>query len=460
MRMCADFSHHFIVKGQDMGGHARHLLTGLLGTQRRKNLERIEADVEGSSYQGLQQFISDSPWSHAAVMEQVAREADALLGGTEDTGLFLDETSFVKKGAASVGVQRQYCGRLGKLENCQVGVFACLGRGRHAALVDFRLYLPEAWTQDAQRCDKARVPEDQREHLTKPELALQMVAAARARGSRHAWIGADEVYGNTQELCAQLEDLGEIFLMDVACNTRVWTAHPWPAAPAAAEPPLPRGRPRSAVRSTMPEAREVKIQDLVKEQFESGSREVKLRDSTQGVLHARIWVREVWLWDRKSASQVRRRLLVVRQEGDGSFKYSLGNAAAETAWQRLAFIQAQRYWIEQSFKEAKSDLGMAHYEVRGWRGWHHHMALVCMAQLFTVRERVERREEVPLLSSRDIVELLEIWLPRRPRDATEVLRQMEARHERRRQSANSLAERRRRGRPAAGTAAARNALKA
>jgi SRSO17 transposase len=165
---CQMFEHHFIVRGRDVIRHARHYLGGLLGTQRRKNIERIEADVADSDYENLQQFISDSPWDHEAVMSQVATEAETTLGGQPDTALYVDESSFAKKGNASVGVQRQYCGRLGKVENCQVGVYAALGCGVRAALVDFRLFLPEAWANDPVRCAKAKVPEDQRVHRFEP----------------------------------------------------------------------------------------------------------------------------------------------------------------------------------------------------------------------------------------------------------------------------------------------------
>jgi SRSO17 transposase len=439
---CSVFEHHFIIRGKDVIHHARHYLSGLLGRQGRKNMEQIEADVADSNYQGMQQFISDSPWKHELLVEQLAAEADSLVGGHRDTGLFLDESSFVKKGDASVGVQRQYCGRLGKTENCQVGVFACLGRGRHAALVDFRLFMPESWAQDADRCAKAKVPAQHRVHQTKTQLALQMVMAARERGSRHQWIGADEVYGNNQSFCAQLEDLGETFLMDVAHNTVVWDANPAPGVPAAGPGTKGKGRAHSSTRSTNPDARRHKIAALVEERFATGSRKLTLRESTQGRLQARLWVHEVWLWE-EGGAQARRRLLVVRQEADGTFKYSLSNAASGTSWERLGYMQTQRFWIEQAFKEAKGELGMAHYEVRSWAGWHHHMALVCLAQLFTLRERIGAFDALPLLSTRDIVELLDYYLPRRPRDEQEVLRQLAARHQRRTQASKSHAKRRR-----------------
>ena len=422
---CEMFEHHFIVRGHDVIHHARHYLSGLLGTQRRKNIERIEADVAESDYQGMQQFLSDSTWNHTALMRQVAEEAESTLGGTPDTGLYVDESSFVKKGNASVGVQRQYCGRLGKLDNCQVGVFASLGCGVRATLVDFRLFLPDAWAKDPQRCAKAKVPEGHRVHRTKPELALEMVAAARARGSTHQWVGGDEVYGNNQAFTTALEDMGEVFLMDVASNLRVWESNPCPEVPASTADK--KGRPRIRAQASPPAVKAEKVETLTARYFAAEAREVTIRDATKGSLHALVWVRPVWVWDGESPT-ARSRLLVVRQEADGTFKYSLSNAAADTQWERLAYMQAQRFWIERCFQDAKSELGMAQYELRGWPGWHHHMALVCLALLFLLKERCKARVHTPLLSARDIVELLAIYLPRRPRNEEEILRQMHRRH--------------------------------
>jgi len=441
---CEMFEHHFIVRGHDVIHHARHYLSGLLGTQRRKNIERIEADVAESDYQGMQQFLSDSTWDHTAVMRQVGEEAESTLGRSPDTALYVDESSYVKKGNASVGVQRQYCGRLGKLENCQVGVFASLGCGVRATLVDFRLFLPEAWANDPSRCTKAKVPDAHQVHRTKTELALEMVIAARARGSTHQWVGGDEVYGNNQAFTNALEAMGEVFLMDVASNLRVWESDPCPQLP----PPSAGkkgGRPRIRAQASQPAAKAEKVETLTARCFAAEAREVTIRDATKGALHARVWVRPVWVWDGKSPA-ARARLLVVRQEADGAFKYSLCNAAADTPWERLAYMQAQRFWIERCFQDAKSELGMAQYELRGWPGWHHHMALVCLALLFLLKERCKAKVHTPLLSARDIVELLTIYLPRRPRDEAEVLRQMKRRHAARQRDLDNRHNRLRRAR--------------
>jgi SRSO17 transposase len=424
MEFCDRLGRHFVIHGNDSSGHARHYLSGLLGCARRKNIGRVAEDVAQSNYQGMQQFVSDSPWDHGELMAEVAREAVALLGGHRDTALYLDETSFVKKGDASVGVQRQYCGRLGKLENCQVGVFACLGRGERGALIDFRLFLSEAWVQDPARCDKTKVPAEHRVHRTKPELALAMVRAARERGVGHQWIGADEVYGNNRALTDALDDLGETFLMDVAQNLKVWASDPCPQPPG----PTPRGRPATRARAGEGSARAQSVAARAAAHFEKESRALTLRATTKGPLRARLWVRQVWLWDERHEACARRRLLIVRREADGSHKYSLSNAPAVTRWERLGYMQCQRFFLERAFQDAKSELGMAHYEVRGWRGWHHHMALCCLALLFTLKERIACAQAVPLLSVRDLVELLDFYLPRKSRDPDQVLFKLRTRH--------------------------------
>jgi SRSO17 transposase len=339
----------------------------------------------------------------------------------------VDESAFVKKGEHSVGVKRQYCGRLGKIENCQVGVYACLGRGERSAVVDFRLFVPEEWAGDEGRCKKAKIPEAERRHRTKPELALLMVKAARERGLSYEWVGGDEVYGNNLELTQALDDMGEVFVMDVARNSKVWDRDPRPLLPEQAVAGARLGRPLKRTRASEEEARYLSLEALVKEGFAKDSRQITIRETTKGALKYRLWVREVWQWE-PGSEQARRRLLVVRQEADGRHKYSLSNAQAQTPWQRLGYMQAQRFWIERSFQDAKSELGMADYEVRSWRGWHHHMALVCMAQLFVTQERLLYASETPLLSARDVVELLACYLPRRNRSAQEIEQRIRKRH--------------------------------
>jgi len=147
--------------------------------------------VPQSDEQSLQHFISNSPWNDGDVQDQIALEADELLGGHEDSSLMIDESGFQKKGKKSVGVARQWNGRQGKVDNCQVGVFAALVSGDKVQPVDKRLYLPKEWTNDTKRCREAGIPPDKIVFKTKPALALEMVAEARKRGMRFKWVGAD-----------------------------------------------------------------------------------------------------------------------------------------------------------------------------------------------------------------------------------------------------------------------------
>jgi SRSO17 transposase len=246
-------------------------------------------------------------------------------------------------------------------------------------------------------------------------------------------VGGDEIYGNNRPLTDALEDDGEIFLMDINSTHQLWDRDPAGTVPIGARGV---GRPRTQRVVADGQAVKKSAAQWAAAHLATEGREMLLRASTRGPLRAKIWVKEVWQWE-PADPQARRRFLVVRQEQDGTFKYSLSNAAADTSWERLAYMQTQRFWIERAFQDAKSELGMADYEVRGWKGWHHHMALVCLALVFTLKERIAQAGSVPLLSVRDIVELLEIYLPRRSREPDDVLAAMSLRHEARQKAIDS-----------------------
>jgi len=429
MEFCDRYTHHFVGQGRSSVGHARHYLTGLLGTQRRKNIETIENDVSGSDYQGMEQFISSSPWDHRAVLDDVARDANELLGDEKEAGFYIDESSFLKKGTSSVGVQRQWSGRAGKVENCQVAVFGCLGSGSDFALVDFRLYLPASWTEDSTRCDKAKVPEDQRNYKAKWEQALEMVERARGNGMSFGWIGVDSLYGHNNQFLNALEDAGERFMADVRKDYKVWTECPEVGIPA--KPTSQRGKEykRARLKNEKQKEKCLRVDKYVEANFEARHRKISYRQGSKGELCARIWVTDVWVWEARWSGGPRRRRLVVRQDEAGEFKYSLTNLPSTQSWKRLAYVQGQRFWIEHAFHEAKSQLGMAQYQVRVWNGWHHHMALVALATVFMSKEKSKNKNSHPLLSYRDITELLDYYLPRRSRDEQEVHEQIKKRHE-------------------------------
>ena len=179
--------------------------------------------VEPGCEQQFQHFISNSPWRHEPVVEQIGRDADRLLGGKPTSALIIDESSFAKQGKHSVGVARQWCGRLGKVDNCQVAVFAVLTDGQRHAPVDMRLYLPQRWIEDPKRCNRAGIPVSARQLRSKAELALEIVRAARARGMRFAGVGVDGGYGKEPAFLRALDDAGEVFVADVHSTQMICT---------------------------------------------------------------------------------------------------------------------------------------------------------------------------------------------------------------------------------------------
>ena len=404
-----------------MLNQAQRYLSGLIQATRR-NVERMAEVVPGTNAQALHHFLSQSPWDWRPVMDQVAGDVDALIGGDQDSCLLLDETCFAKKGTHSVGVARQWCGLQGKTDNCQVAVFAALVRGRWVGLLDTELYLPQEWTQDPTRCVAAGVPEQRQALKTKPQLALEMVQRARRNGVRFSWVAADGTYGQDRALLRALDDAGETFVFDVHRDQKIYLENP----------------------ETLDSAQSVRVDAWASSQPETAWQKVWVRHSTKGelrveALHQRVWVREG-----RQGKARHWHLILTRELGSpGTSKYSLSNAPADTSLMRLAYIQRQRYWVERIFQDAKNEAGMDEYQARSWMAWHHHMALVMMAMLFLLRERLEQSHDLPLLSVRDVKILLARVLPRRDADPDELIRQLQARHRQRQASIDSAYRRRR-----------------
>lgn len=401
-------------RSEQIAGHACDYLKGLLSELPRKNMERMGEVMSGVSHEDLQHFISGSPWEHGPVFAWVARRASGRLGGHRDSMLCIDETCMAKKGVKSAGVARQYNGRLGKTENSQVGVFAALGCGTRAALVGARLYLPKAWIEDPARCQQAGIPEEQILGRTKIELAQELIEEAIANGVEFAHVGIDSFYGRDQGLLRWIEDRGKGFVADVPSDLLVRDARPEGAA-----------RAGKKARGTAFTAGEWSARHC-----KAGSGTcVTLRTGENGPVSVEAWARRVWLMP-KGETQPRQWWLIVRRDADGAIKHSLCNAPADTSLERLARLQGQRYFIERTFQDAKSHAGMAQYQCRGWTAWHHHMAMVALAILFVMEEKVLLERDAPLLSARDVVEILD-WYLRQSPPVQKVLARVRARHDRR-----------------------------
>lgn len=427
------FKAHFQQSTRSVIEPVGHYLRGLMQADSgKKNMERMEERVANADEQQLQHMLTDSPWDHQAVVDQVAVEADGLLGGSSNSCLLIDESGFGKSGRYSVGVKRQWNGRLGKVDNCQVGVFAALGRDHRVTLVDERLYLPEEWTDDPKRCEQAGIPEEFRRFKKKVDLALEMIEHQRGIGVRFSWVGADGFYGNDPEFLRGIDARSETFVADVHCNQEIFLENPEPAIK---KKKGKRGRNPTKLETNVPS---IRVDRWKEEQPDEAWKPVKVRDSTRGELDVEVLHREVWLWDGKE-TEAHCWHLIVRREVNAhqEVKYTISNAAAETPVERLAEMQAQRYWVERAFQDGKSECGMADYQVRKWSGWHHHMALVFMAMLFMLEERIQAEDTHPLLSCSDIEELLRHFLPKRAVTRDDVFEQLDKRHRKRSASIRS-----------------------
>lgn len=398
----------------------------------RKNMERMEEHVVDTDHQQLQHMLTDAQWDHQAVMDHVASDCDGLLGGSAESGLLVDESSFAKKGKNSVAVARQWSGRQGKIDNCQVAVYTALARGREVGLLSGRLYLPREWIESPSRCRKAGIPKEEIRKQSKVEIALEMVQHHRQQGVRFSWVGADAGYGKDPAFLRSLEKMGETFVVDVHKDQRIFLQDPEPSIP-----PSKNSMGRKPSRRVSAHTA-VRVDQWLKQQPEDSWQTIRLRKGEKGELRAQFIEQQVWLWNKKEARARQWRLLVRREiDAPNTLHFTLTNAPQEIRIDQLARMQGQRFWVERAFQNAKSECGMADYQVRKWSAWYHHMALCLMAQQFMLQERILQKDSYPLLSHSDIEHLLRTFLPRRNSTPDEVVRQIEVRHRKRKQATES-----------------------
>jgi SRSO17 transposase len=421
------FDSDFISYRKKVTDKARLYLYGIVRDGIRKNMSQIAQRIPNASPDNLQNFISDSKWDARAVMDRVAQQVNDQIGDVNETCLIIDECGIAKKGEKSVGVARQWLGSEGKVDNGQVGVYTALCKGRNASLIDARLYLPQEWTDAPKRCLEAGVPQDNIVFKTKDRIALEMVAHAREIGMKYNWVGADGGYGKGLCFMKELDTMDETFMVDIHSDFHVYLKPVKPYLPV--KESGTRGRDYSRYQiDQLP----VRVDQWAKRQPQSVWKRITVRHSTKGALEYEFLSMYCWIWEKDTSNYYRWHLLVRRNpETKSDYKYSLSNEEKSVSLHRLAYMQGQRYWIERMFKDAKGECGMADYEARGWNAWHHHMALVLLAQSFLLDERILNASEIPLLSCADLVELLSAVLPTRDRTADDVIAAMEERHRKR-----------------------------
>jgi SRSO17 transposase len=348
--------------------HARQLVQGLLDGSDRRNVENMAEAVKGGVVRTLQKFIAQGCWQDRAVLGELRRQVVEALGDDEAV-LNVDETGFPKKGTKSVGVKRQYAGILGRVDNCQVGVFLNYASPAGHGLMDRRLFLPEEWAADRPRRKEAGVPEGVI-FRTKPELALEMVAEAATAGTPFRWVGGDSLYGDSPTFVRGLRALKKWYVLDVSSEARVWLRCP------------------KRTRSGKAEERAISAAEAAKRLPADAWKRVTVAEGSQGPRVYDYAERIAWFSEEGKPTPTFERLLFRRSVGqEPELKYQRSNAPMPIKLQRLAEVGGSRWTIEQDFQAAKGECGLDEYETRGWTGWHHHTALSMLALLFLAIQR-------------------------------------------------------------------------
>jgi SRSO17 transposase len=357
--------------GPQQRRHAAEYMTGLLSKLERKTGEAI-AYLHNQERQGLQKFVGELPWDHKPLLATLARQVGKDLGEA-DAVLVFDPSAFPKKGTKSVGVARQWCGRNGKVDNCQVGVFMAYVSRKEHTLVNTRLYLPKDWTKDRARCKEAGVPKEIK-FRTRHHLALEMLDECGDH-LPHSWIAGDDEMGRSSKFRRELQARTERYLLAVPSNTLIRDLD--------VPPPEYSGRGRHPMspflrldrwRAALPEDAWTRIE---------------VRDGEKGPLVIEVVKRRVQARTETGGTGPEELLFVTRErQADGTFKhdYYMSNADPGTPLRELARVTKAAHRVEECLERAKGEAGLADYQVRNWSAWHHHQTLSLLAAWFLNQE--------------------------------------------------------------------------
>ena len=380
---------------------------GLLGNATRKNVERMALGL-GEKVRSLQYFVGQSPWETEPVIDIHQQTVGETLG-EEDGVALIDESSAVKQGDDSVGVAAQYCGSVGKVANGQVGVYLGYASRKGYSLVEGQLFMPDEWFEEehAERRRACGVPEDLG-YKTKPEIGLELVQKAEKRGSLpFHWVAADALYGDSPAFRDGINDLGKWYFTEVKNTTPIWRTQPKVQVPKWKG----RGRHPTRLRLRHPSNRPLQVKQLVRNIPKKDWVQAIIKEGSQGPIACEFaFLRVTESRGNLPAGEV---WLIIRRNLDdpSEVKYYLSNAPAHTPLSEFVRISGMRWPIETIFKEAKGEVGLDHYEMRSWLGWHHHMLLVSLAHHFLVRLRIRFQEQAPALTIYQVRLLLATVLP-------------------------------------------------
>jgi len=347
---------------REQGEHLERMVIGLTSNLERKSVEPI-AVMHGIPRRGLQRFVGDNGWSEAPLLTRQLEEISCEIG-LSNGSVIVDGSATPKKGVETVGVARQWCGRLGKVDNCVVGVHAAyVGKDDAAALVASELFLPRGWCGDKERRAEAYVPEDV-EYRSQAKIAAGIIASLVASGLPFKWVLGDDEFGRARHFRDAVANAGKSYVLDVPCNTVVCrvTKYGW-----------------------------VKDRDWTVDRITKRTRDEKwisfmVRDGEKGPIEVRAFSLDVAT--RRAGGEWAGEILVVIETLDGSQRwYCLSRSREPVPLSELVRQAGLRHRIEEVFAECKGEIGLDHFEVRAWHGWYHHMALAQIAHWFLVREK-------------------------------------------------------------------------
>jgi len=387
-------------------GHAdRHAgllgyCTGLMSPLSRKSVEPMAAHVDPlkvrSRHQSLHHFVADANWSDEQMLLRVCQWVVPLMDFSDGGWWIIDDTGFPKQGRHSVGVARQYCGMLGKQDNCQVAVSVSLACEAASVPVAWRLYLPKEWADDPARRDKAGVPEAL-QFATKPTIALQQLEHLLGQGAPRHCVLADAGYGVDTAFRERLSELGLRYVVGVTGSVTVWPPGREPLPPAAS---VARGHVGTRLRlggAALPQHHPQSVKALAQELGPEHWHTVTWREGTNAKLRsrfARVRVRAAHRDNLRDEVREPEWLLIEWPKGDAEpLKYWLSTLPEDATLERMVFEAKMRWRIERDYQDLKQDLGLGHYEGRGWRGFHHHASLSICAYGFLLAQRLRHPDE-------------------------------------------------------------------
>jgi SRSO17 transposase len=360
--------------------HFLKYMAGQFSPLERKSIEPIALAVKGGKVRPMQRFVSDAPWDDDNIITKYRSSVKDDLG-SPDGALIFDESGFVKKGRDSIGVAKQYCGTIGKVDNCQVGVFAAYVSENGYALVDKRLFIPEKWFSDdyLDRRQKCKLPEDT-VFRTKPQLAVEMLNAVNQENVLpFKYVLADSIYGTSPDFIAAVDALPDkTYLVSVPKNTRCWLKRPM----AITRSYRWGGETREKTLLVDPDSKPLTVEELARNINDYFWYRRQVSEGAKGPIVYEYTRRRVIL----SADGLPQKtvwLLIRRSLGDDpQYSYFISNASSSARLKMLVWLSGLRWAIEQCFEEAKTELGMDHYEVRKFPGWQHHMLTCMLAHFF------------------------------------------------------------------------------